>query len=62
MTKWELRECPFCGGKAEMRVEKHIPEGFDYTPRCKEPSCCGRLTKKWHNKETAVYAWNRRAT
>ena len=58
----KLKPCPFCGGEAEMRVEKHTPTGFDYIPRCKVPSCCGRLSKKWHNKDTAVYAWNRRAT
>ena len=44
-----------------MQVKKHIPNGFDYTPRCSDPSCAGRLVKKWISKETAVYAWNRRA-
>ena len=57
----ELKPCPFCGGEAEMQVTKHIPSGFDYTPRCKNTSCCGRSTKKYTVRETAVAMWNRRA-
>lgn len=57
----ELLPCPFCGGQAEMIETPHIPRGTDYTPRCKKTSCCGRLTKKWAYRETAVIAWNRRA-
>lgn len=60
--KRELKPCPFCGGTAEMIEIPHIPRGTDYTPRCKNPSCCGRLTKKWAYRETAVIMWNRRAT
>lgn len=56
----ELKPCPFCGGKSQLRVEKRPPNGFDYTPRCSVPSCAGRLTKKWSLKDVAVYAWNRR--
>jgi len=56
-----LKPCPFCGGEAEMKTSKHIPSGTDYTPRCKNTSCCGRLTKKYTVEETAVYMWNRRA-
>lgn len=55
-----LKNCPFCGGEAEIRKVKHISEGWDYTPRCKIPSCPGRLTKKWMTEATALYAWNRR--
>ena len=44
-----------------MRIQQHIPTGFDYTPRCKDPSCAGRLTKKFMAREVAEYAWNRRA-
>lgn len=57
----ELKPCPYCGKKAEMKVDKHPCHGFDYTPRCSDPSCAGRLTKKWASKEKAIYAWNRRA-
>ncbi|MBQ2775153.1 MAG: Lar family restriction alleviation protein [Clostridia bacterium] len=56
----ELKPCPFCGDVAEMYVTKHIPNGYDYTPRCTNPSCCGRLSKKYNLKETAEMQWNRR--
>ena len=56
----ELKCCPFCGGKAYMKITPHIPAGHDYTPQCLAPSCCGRITKKWTDRETAEYAWNRR--
>ena len=56
----ELKPCPFCGGEAELKVKKHCPTGYDYIPRCKDPSCPGRITKMWHTKQTAIYAWNRR--
>ena len=56
----ELKPCPFCGGEAELRIQNHIPKGYDYTPRCKDKSCCGRLTKKYGTKSIAVYMWNRR--
>lgn len=57
----ELKNCPFCGGPAEMRVQPHTPNGYEYTPRCKDKSCMGRAVK-WHlSRETAIYAWNRRA-
>lgn len=61
MKQTELKPCPFCGGKAEMQITKHCPSGFDYTPRCQNTSCCGRLQKKYTVRETAVYMWNRRA-
>ena len=56
-----LKPCPFCGGEAEMHRTIPVPSGFDYTPRCKEKSCPGRLTKKYMGELIAVYAWNRRA-
>lgn len=61
MKQIELKPCPFCGGKSEMQITKHCPSGFDYTPRCLNTSCCGRLQKKYTVRETAVYMWNRRA-
>ena len=57
----ELLPCPFCGGIVEMKVTKHIPKGYDYTPRCQRTFCCGRLTKKYPDKEVAIAMWNRRA-
>jgi Lar family restriction alleviation protein len=57
----ELKPCPFCGSAAELRVIKRIPYGLDYIPRCTKTYCCGRLTKKFSEKETAIAMWNRRA-
>lgn len=56
----ELKPCPFCGGRAIMKIQKHIPNGYDYTPTCQDPSCAGRLTKKWTNETVAIEAWNKR--
>ena len=56
----ELAPCPFCGKKAEMKTSPHIPNGTDYTPRCTDPSCCGRLSKKYSARECAVHHWNMR--
>lgn len=55
-----LKKCPFCNGESEMYVTEHVPRGHDHTPRCKDPSCAGRLSKKWMNPEVAIAAWNRR--
>lgn len=57
----DIKRCPFCGKRAELKVHNHIPSGFDYTPRCTDTACCGRTTKKYTVKETAIYMWNRRA-
>lgn len=57
----KLKPCPFCGGEAVLKITKHIPSGFDYTPQCKNTGCCGRLTKKYTLKITAIMSWNRRA-
>ena len=56
----DLLPCPFCGGRAEMQITKHTPSGNDYTPRCTNTSCCGRLLKKYTVRETAVAMWNKR--
>ena len=56
-----LLPCPFCGGDAELVSKPHIPNGTDWTPRCRNTSCCGRLTKKYTDKDTAITFWNRRA-
>lgn len=62
--KVDLLPCPFCGGESEMKKERHAGgrKGADnaYTPRCKNPSCAGRLSKKWLNLNDAISAWNKR--
>lgn len=55
-----LKPCPFCGGPAEMFVQNHIPKGYDYTPRCKNTGCPGRLLKKYTNRKKAILVWNSR--
>ena len=57
----DLKPCPFCGGEAIMKIQKHIPHGYEYTPTCKNTSCAGRLTKKWLTEAEAIEAWNGRA-
>ena len=57
----KLEPCPFCGGEAELYGVPHIPSGWDYIPRCKTTSCCGRQAKKYSSREIAISAWNRRA-
>lgn len=56
----ELKPCPFCGKPATMQVVPHIPVGLDFTPRCTDTACAGRLAKKFPSKEIAIYRWNRR--
>ena len=55
-----LKPCPFCGGVATLKIVPHIPVGYDYIPQCNDPSCAGRLNKKFGTEDTAIYAWNRR--
>ena len=62
MNTVKLKPCPFCGSKAEMNVMTHSPEGYDYNPRCTNPSCVGRSVKKWTNLDYAVWSWNRRVS
>ena len=57
----KLLPCPFCEGSAEIHVTPHTPKGFDYIPRCKKTSCCGRSTKKFPTKELAIDHWNTRS-
>lgn len=59
----KLRECPFCGGEAEMGSARSCyngwrPEGF--IPRCKDTKCIGRSYRKFHTERAATIAWNRR--
>lgn len=58
----ELRNCPFCGGEAEMLNHFRIKKPKTYTffrVGCKE---CGlRYPKFSDSREAATEAWNRRA-
>lgn len=59
----DMKPCPFCGSECELIAMKHVPfksENWDYTPRCKDPSCPGRITKKYASRALAIAKWNRR--
>lgn len=56
----KIKNCPFCGKGAEIVTYKHVPVGTDYVIRCKDPSCMGRLTKRFTDLNFATRAWNRR--
>ena len=56
----DLEKCPFCDGPAELYITKHVPNGYDFTPRCKQTMCCGRLTKKYSSRKVAIQCWNLR--
>lgn len=65
MTELKLRNCPFCGGKAKLRITSEICHGFDggqvkidgWKVACQN---CG-IETSLENRETAVEKWNRRA-
>lgn len=51
----ELKPCPFCGGRAEVR---HNKDGFSYVV-CPADGCYCR-TDGHLNDEAAIQSWNRR--
>lgn len=55
-----LNPCPFCGGPAELIEIETGKYKTVYMPRCQDPFCCARVTRKWTEEDTAIYAWNRR--
>ena len=63
----ELKPCPFCGGKAELRTYQAYREGKSWTVRCKKMCVvtCGHRDEKgrWRPtlKKEAIEIWNRRA-
>lgn len=60
----ELKECPFCGGEAELKQHKSAIDKNDrpiggWFVDCEECDC----GTPWHNTESqAITAWNRRTT
>lgn len=58
----KLKQCPFCGGDAEIqdRGRQYLESDPEYvTVKC---SMCGAGTKLflYHNMDKAITAWNRR--
>ena len=59
MSKLELKPCPFCGGKAEIRKYHHYGLGDEYWVVC--TSCGVHTPGGIDNKEhIEVKIWNRR--
>ena len=60
---YELKPCPFCGGKAELIQTKCLSNGrvlyhvFHYELKCRTN---GIQTKNMETQEEAIEAWNRR--
>ena len=53
----ELKPCPFCGGKAEIKADPMIGEIF-YTVRCSV--CHARVHYANVDKQKKIDEWNRR--
>ena len=51
---YELKPCPFCGGKAEIQV---MPFHEGFFVKCRG---CGIEQKLYRYRRTATIAWNRR--
>ena len=58
----ELKECPFCGGQAELENKCIVFEKVSYVICTK----CGARTRdflvstEWSSNQKAIEAWNRR--
>lgn len=67
-----LKPCPFCGGKAEVRERSDTDKGYIIYVGCSDYTCFCRITKNlWfdYNKsdiqyiiDRAIEEWNRRIT
>ena len=55
MSDTELKPCPFCGGKATIMENNHYTDMW--TVMCKN---CYSEIDRYHTKESAIEAWNRR--
>ena len=63
MNELKLRNCPFCGGTATLRIASQIWHGDGKVEICGwKVACvhCG-IETALENRETAVAKWNRRA-
>ena len=59
----ELKPCPFCGGRAELReVTLKFPDREWYGVRCRNYNCTANFINLEYDLPTkAIEAWNRRA-
>lgn len=59
MTK--LKQCPFCGGEAEMnRILNSDGEPEYYISVCKKHDCPGNVREVYKSEEMAIKVWNTR--
>ena len=59
----ELKPCPFCGGKAEIKKIMDLPRACEwlYVVYCHFHDCPAKPSVCFETLDGAVAAWNRRA-
>ena len=55
---YELKNCPFCGGEAE--IYRHYPPFGGRVRVAVRCTVCGCRSKEWGRVDKAVENWNRR--
>lgn len=56
----KLKPCPFCGGKAEMLINKYNDLRKEYLVACTK---CDGMVERWREtEEEATEQWNRRVS
>jgi len=58
VVNMEIKPCPFCGNKAEIKV---FIKGFP-TVRCKTRTCTAHFTRSYKTVGKAVKYWNERVS
>lgn len=56
----ELKKCPFCGGKAIVKLQYAANEDVITTKQCVVCKVCGAAGITSFSKEYAIEAWNER--
>ena len=61
MSEIKLKPCPFCGGKAELRINVSFYGENIYGISCLTEGCIANtMTENFSRKIDAIEAWNRR--
>lgn len=55
--RFDLRDCPFCGGGALLRHPQGQPVSSEHQAACRD---CGAQTRFFADAQSAARAWNRR--
>lgn len=53
----KMKPCPFCGGKASIKIHDFFDDTRLYTPKCK---CGASIVEVFHTEAEAIEAWNTR--